>query len=223
MASMSLLDKFGRRSSLLIFGTVLDCNGHHCMYWSPLSASSTGRHGQKRYLDGPYGNLGFAAKIDCQAAASGLRICCVLARHKRRIRECNPCHSLGIRLCAQRHYRNMPATRSCWNSRLLRHPFQAMRNAWFCLRNGCSTGVEWYIGLIALTIFYNIDECTVLWPIDLLSILYVVACCGLAKAARQTREIRKIEAMYTLMGGIYHMLDEAEPFLRSGAEPSPGG
>jgi exopolysaccharide production protein ExoQ len=74
--------------------------------------------------------------------------------------------------------------------------FQAMRNAWFCLRNGCPPGVEWYIGLVVLTILYNIDESTVLWPIDLLSILYVVACCGLAKAARRLREIKTIEAMY---------------------------
>jgi O-antigen ligase len=73
---------------------------------------------------------------------------------------------------------------------------QAMRNAWFCLRNGLPRGVEWYIGIIALTVMYNIDESTVLWPIDLLSILYVVACCGLAKAARQLREIKTIEAMY---------------------------
>jgi O-antigen ligase len=74
--------------------------------------------------------------------------------------------------------------------------FQAMRNAWFCLRNGLPRGVEWYIGIIALTIMYNIDESTVLWPIDLLSILYVVACCGLAKAARRLREIKTIEALY---------------------------
>jgi exopolysaccharide production protein ExoQ len=74
--------------------------------------------------------------------------------------------------------------------------FQAMRNAWFCLRNGCPPFVEWYIGLIALTILYNVDESTVLWPIDLLSVLYVVACCGLAKAARRVREIKTIEAMY---------------------------
>jgi exopolysaccharide production protein ExoQ len=74
--------------------------------------------------------------------------------------------------------------------------FQAMRNAWFCLRNGCPPGVEWYIGIIALTIMYNIDESTVLWPIDLLSTLYLVACCGLAKAARRLREIKTIEALY---------------------------
>jgi exopolysaccharide production protein ExoQ len=75
--------------------------------------------------------------------------------------------------------------------------FQAIKNAWFCLRNSCSSGVEWYIGLIALTIVYNIDECTVLWPFELLTILYLVACCGLAKAAGQIKQRKMIEAMYS--------------------------
>ncbi len=61
--------------------------------------------------------------------------------------------------------------------------FQAIKNAWFCLRRGCPPGVQWYIGIIALTLVYNLDESTVLWPIDLLTVLYMVACCGLAKAA----------------------------------------
>jgi hypothetical protein len=34
-----------------------------------------------------------------------------------------------------------------------------------------------------LTLLYNVDEGTVLFPNDLLSILYVVACAGLALAA----------------------------------------
>jgi exopolysaccharide production protein ExoQ len=75
--------------------------------------------------------------------------------------------------------------------------FQAMRNAWFCIRNGTSAGVEWYVGIIALTIVYNIDESTVLWPNDLLSILYVVACCGLAMAARRLKDIKTSEALYS--------------------------
>jgi O-antigen ligase len=75
--------------------------------------------------------------------------------------------------------------------------FQAVRNAWFCLRNGCPPGVDWYIGVIALTIMYNFDESTVLWPIDLLSILYLVACCGLAIAARQIKFHRMMEASYS--------------------------
>jgi exopolysaccharide production protein ExoQ len=72
---------------------------------------------------------------------------------------------------------------------------QAIRDAWFCLRNGCPPGVEWYIGIIALTIMYNIDESTVLWPIELLSILYLVACCGLSIAARRLRFHRTMEAL----------------------------
>jgi O-antigen ligase len=64
---------------------------------------------------------------------------------------------------------------------------QAVRNAWICVRNGVATEVEWYIGLIILTVLYNLDESTVVWPNELLSILYVVACCGLAKAARESR------------------------------------
>jgi exopolysaccharide production protein ExoQ len=74
--------------------------------------------------------------------------------------------------------------------------FQATRNAWFCLRRGCPPGVQWYIGIIALTMLYNVDESTVLWPIDLLSILYVVACCGLGLAARRIRQIETMEVMY---------------------------
>ena len=74
--------------------------------------------------------------------------------------------------------------------------FQAIKNAWFCLRRGCPPGVQWYIGIIALTLVYNVDESTVLWPIDLLTVLYMVACCGLAMAARQIRQIETIEAMY---------------------------
>jgi O-antigen ligase len=48
-----------------------------------------------------------------------------------------------------------------------------------------SSGVDWYIGLIILTVLYNIDEATVVWPTDLLSILYVIACCGLSIAAKR--------------------------------------
>jgi exopolysaccharide production protein ExoQ len=74
--------------------------------------------------------------------------------------------------------------------------FQAIGNAWFCLRKGCPPGVEWYIGVIALTIMYNIDECTLLWPIDFLSILYVVACGGLAIAARKIKSHESMEVLY---------------------------
>ena len=74
--------------------------------------------------------------------------------------------------------------------------FQAVRNAWTCLRAGCPPGFQWYIGIIALTMLYNVDESTVLWPIDLLSILYLVAYSALSIRARQIRQIESIEAMY---------------------------
>jgi hypothetical protein len=43
---------------------------------------------------------------------------------------------------------------------------------------------------------YNVDESTVFWPIDLLTILYLVACAGLSTAARQIRQVEAMEAMY---------------------------
>ncbi len=61
--------------------------------------------------------------------------------------------------------------------------FQATKDAWSCFRRGRSIGVEWYTGVLFLTLLYNIDEATVLFPNNLLSIIYVLACCGLAVAA----------------------------------------
>jgi exopolysaccharide production protein ExoQ len=72
---------------------------------------------------------------------------------------------------------------------------QAIRNSLFCLRRNCPSGTQWYIGIIALSIFYNVDESTVLWPIDLLTVLYMVACTGLAMAARQTRQLEALEVL----------------------------
>ncbi|MGO9338927.1 MAG: O-antigen ligase family protein [Terracidiphilus sp.] len=69
---------------------------------------------------------------------------------------------------------------------------QAVRNAWFCFRYDQSGDNDWYIALIVLTIAYNMDEGTVLFPNDLLSILYIVACVGLALAARQLKANRHL-------------------------------
>jgi O-antigen ligase len=64
----------------------------------------------------------------------------------------------------------------------------AAKDAFCFLRRYTSPGIDWYIGLLVLTVLYNIDEESVLWPVDLLSILYVVACCGLALAVIGCRE-----------------------------------
>ncbi len=61
---------------------------------------------------------------------------------------------------------------------------QAIRNAARCLGSGRTREVDWYVGLLILTCLYNLDEATVVWPNELLSIFYIVACCGLAQAAR---------------------------------------
>jgi O-antigen ligase len=63
----------------------------------------------------------------------------------------------------------------------------ACKNAWFCFKYGRTVGVEWYFGLLVLTLLYNVDEETVMAPNDLLSILYMVACCGLALEAERIR------------------------------------
>lgn len=64
---------------------------------------------------------------------------------------------------------------------------RATGDAWFCIRNDMTGRYDWFVGLIVLTIFYNIDEATVVWPNELLSILYVVACCSLVLARSELK------------------------------------
>jgi len=73
---------------------------------------------------------------------------------------------------------------------------QAIRNAWICVRYNPSAGLDWFIGLIVLTILYNIDEATVVFPNELLSILYVVACCGLAQTVRRYKREAQVPKSY---------------------------
>jgi O-antigen ligase len=69
---------------------------------------------------------------------------------------------------------------------------QAVKDAWICFRARRSIGVEWYVGIIFLTVLYNIDEATVVFPNELLTILYIVACCGLSRAAGEvTDDLRR--------------------------------
>jgi exopolysaccharide production protein ExoQ len=66
--------------------------------------------------------------------------------------------------------------------------FKAIKDGWYCFRNDYAGTYDWYLGLLVITIFYNIDEATVVWPNDLLSILYIVTCCGLAIGAKRLRQ-----------------------------------
>lgn len=65
---------------------------------------------------------------------------------------------------------------------------QGMRNAWICMRLDRSGRYEWHAGIILMTVIYNIDDCTVVWPKDLLSILYIVACCELSLTAARLQQ-----------------------------------
>jgi exopolysaccharide production protein ExoQ len=73
----------------------------------------------------------------------------------------------------------------------------ACKDAWYCMKFGRSTGTEWYCGLLVLAVLYNVDEETVLWPNDLLSMLYVVACCGLAVEAARIRKERAVTLSFS--------------------------
>ncbi|HTV53806.1 MAG TPA: O-antigen ligase family protein [Terriglobia bacterium] len=68
---------------------------------------------------------------------------------------------------------------------------KGLKDAWFCLRNDHTGRYDWYLGLLVLTIVYNIDEVTVVLPNDLLSILYVVSCVGLALAVRDIKQYQR--------------------------------
>jgi O-antigen ligase len=62
---------------------------------------------------------------------------------------------------------------------------QACRHAVAAFRPGHSPYVDWCIGIVFLTVLYNLDERTFMAPQYLPWILYIVACVGLRKAARQ--------------------------------------
>jgi O-antigen ligase len=65
---------------------------------------------------------------------------------------------------------------------------QAIANAFVCLRSGESAGIDWLVGVLFLTILYNFDEGTMLYSHSLGSIIFVMACGGLAMARARLRE-----------------------------------
>jgi len=64
--------------------------------------------------------------------------------------------------------------------------FDALRYARLATTKRTNSGIDWYVGLLMMVLVYNLDEAAVLWPNDLLSILYIVACAGLMRAAIET-------------------------------------
>jgi exopolysaccharide production protein ExoQ len=63
----------------------------------------------------------------------------------------------------------------------------ALRDAISCLQRGPSPAANWYIGLIVLTIVYNIDETFLLSVHSVPWLMYIIACAGLAAEANKSR------------------------------------
>jgi len=69
--------------------------------------------------------------------------------------------------------------------------FSALKNAFTCFQHGHTNIVNWYIGLIALTICYNIDETFLATAHSIPWLLYIVACSGLAIEVKRLRAATK--------------------------------
>lgn len=65
---------------------------------------------------------------------------------------------------------------------------QAAANAWVCIRSEDSVGIDWLVGLLFLTLLYNLDEGTLLYSHSFVSVLFVMTCGGLAIAHTRVRE-----------------------------------
>jgi exopolysaccharide production protein ExoQ len=65
---------------------------------------------------------------------------------------------------------------------------KAIANAFVCVRNEDSAGVDWLVGVLFLTLLYNFDEGTILYPHSLVSVMFVMTCGGLAMARARVRE-----------------------------------
>jgi O-antigen ligase len=65
-----------------------------------------------------------------------------------------------------------------------------IRDGLRCFQNGQSEPMSWYVGIILLTVAYNIDETSLMSPNSLPWLLYIVACAGLTREADSIRRQR---------------------------------
>jgi exopolysaccharide production protein ExoQ len=66
---------------------------------------------------------------------------------------------------------------------------QAAQDATACLRDGDLSSTRWYIGLLVITVIYNVDETFFTLANSLPWLLFMVACVGLAQEARRVRSL----------------------------------
>lgn len=64
---------------------------------------------------------------------------------------------------------------------------KAVKDAVTCIQRGHSQAVNWYIGIVALTVIYNVDESFLATAHSIPWLMYIVACTGLASEARRLR------------------------------------
>ena len=92
---------------------------------------------------------------------------------------------------------------------------QACRHAMAAFRPGHSGYIDWCIGIVFLTVLYNLDERTLMAPQYLPWILYIVACVGLRKAAFR-EGLAEVEAQHdrgdAVNGQVVHLLTETDSF-----------
>jgi exopolysaccharide production protein ExoQ len=64
---------------------------------------------------------------------------------------------------------------------------KAIKDAFTCIQRGHSQAVNWYIGIICLTVAYNLDEATIVMSHSIPWTMYIIGCTGLAMEARRLR------------------------------------
>jgi O-antigen ligase len=70
---------------------------------------------------------------------------------------------------------------------LLYSLFRAFKNGLLCLGGGATPYLSWCFCMIFLFVVVNMDEKAMMLPDDLIWVLYVIACVGLAEGAKGTR------------------------------------
>jgi O-antigen ligase len=67
--------------------------------------------------------------------------------------------------------------------------FKATKNGIICLTKRCPSSAEWYIGIVVLSVLYNVDEVTFLLPSYLPWIMFLFAYIGLAAEAKRVQSL----------------------------------
>ena len=76
---------------------------------------------------------------------------------------------------------------------------KAGKDALTCFKSNRSKSIDWYIGILFLTIVYNMDERTLVAQQNLTWMLFIIACVGLSEAARKVRAVTPLAIRANLL------------------------